>query len=110
LLGTALILCHHVGDSYFKHSGQVDFQRLDRGQGLNHAICDASHFVDAMKKVHSCESTLEEAMISYSSEIVKRGAHEVHSSVLTADMIYDWDRLPDSPVMQMSLDRGVPTK
>lgn len=109
MLGTALILCHHVGDNYFKHS-QVDFQRLDRGQGLNHAISDASHFVDTMKKVRSGKSTLEEAVKFYSLEIVERGAHEVHSSVLTADMVYDWNQLLDSPIMQMSLDRGVPSK
>ncbi|KAI9857757.1 MAG: hypothetical protein M1824_004713 [Vezdaea acicularis] len=76
-----------------------------RGQGLNHAICDADHFVNALVKVHKGESSLAEVIGEYDEELVPRGAEEVISSKQNALMLHDWNRLMDSPLMTRSLER-----
>jgi hypothetical protein len=78
----------------------------DRGQGLNHAICDASHFVDAMKKVVAGESSLKDAIKAYSEEVVRRGADEVLVSKQNAIMMLNWDQLMESPMMKRSLQKS----
>ena len=78
----------------------------DRGQGLNHAICDASHFVDTMKKVVAGESSLKDAITAYSEEVVRRGADEVLISKQTAIMMLNWDQLMESPMMKRSLQKS----
>ncbi|PMD29379.1 FAD/NAD(P)-binding domain-containing protein [Hyaloscypha variabilis F] len=77
-----------------------------RGQGLNHAICDASHFVDAMKKVITGESSLKDAITTYSEEVVRRGADEVLISKQNAIMMLNWDQLMESPMMKRSLQKS----
>ncbi|RFU28012.1 hypothetical protein B7463_g8318, partial [Scytalidium lignicola] len=77
-----------------------------RGQGLNHAICDASHFVDAMKKVASGAVSLKSAITAYSDEVVRRGADEVLISKQNAIMMLNWDQLMDSPILKRSLDKS----
>lgn len=78
----------------------------DRGQGLNHAICDAGHFVAAMKNVFDGTSSLKDAVTTYSEEVVKRGADEVLISKQNALMMLDWDQLVDSPIMKRSLQKS----
>ncbi|MCJ1255548.1 hypothetical protein MMC24_003364 [Lignoscripta atroalba] len=77
-----------------------------RGQGLNHAICDASKFVAAMGKVHTSEIKLQEAITSYDEEVVRRGADEVEASKQSAYMMLDWNRVMDSPIMTRSLEKA----
>jgi len=77
-----------------------------RGQGLNHAICDASHFVDAMKKVVAGESSLKDGITTYSEEVVRRGADEVLISKQNAIMMLNWDQLMESPMMKRSLQKS----
>jgi hypothetical protein len=76
----------------------------DRGQGLNHAICDASHFVEAMKKVVA-GGHLKDAITAYSDEVVKRGAEEVLISKQNALMMLNWDQLMNSPIIKKSLEK-----
>jgi hypothetical protein len=83
----------------------AELMLVDRGQGLNHAICDASHFVDAMQRVVARTSSLKDAITAYSEEIVKRGAEEVLISKQSAGMMLDWDRLMESPLVKRSLDK-----
>ena len=78
----------------------------DRGQGLNHAICDASHFVDAMQKVVAGASSLKDAITTYSEEVVRRGADEVLTSKQNAIMMLNWDQLMESPMMKRSLQKS----
>ena len=78
----------------------------DRGQGLNHAICDASNFVAAMQKVRAGTSSLKDAITTYSEEVVKRGADEVLISKQTAIMMLDWDQLMESPIVKQSLHKS----
>jgi hypothetical protein len=77
----------------------------DRGQGLNHAICDASHFVDAMKKVVAGAASLKDTITAYSEEVVRRGADEVLLSKQNAIMTLNWDQLMESPIVNRSLDK-----
>jgi hypothetical protein len=79
---------------------------VDRGQGLNHAICDASHFVDAMQKVVAGTSSLKDAITTYSAEVVIRGADEVLISKQNAIMMLNWDQLMESPMMKRSLQKS----
>jgi hypothetical protein len=78
----------------------------DRGQGLNHAICDAGHFVDALKIVVAGESSLKDAITTYSEEVVRRGADEVLTSKQNAIMMLNWDQLMESPMMKRSLQKS----
>ena len=78
----------------------------DRGQGFNHAICDASHFVEAIKKVVAGTSSLKDAIATYSEEVVRRGADEVVSSKQNALMMLNWDQLMESPIMKNSLQKS----
>ncbi|KAH8812897.1 hypothetical protein F5884DRAFT_786622 [Xylogone sp. PMI_703] len=77
-----------------------------RGQGLNHAICDAGNLVDALKKVAAGTVNLEDAISAYSGEVVRRGADEVLISKQNALMMLDWDQLMDSPILKRSLERS----
>ena len=72
---------------------------LDRGQGLNHCICDASHFVNALTEVHDAKQ-LAAAMATYDAEMITRGKAEVESSTENAYMLFDWVRLMESPMMK----------
>lgn len=79
---------------------------IDRGQGLNHAICDAGYFVDAMQKVATGASSLKDAIVAYSAEVVRRGADEVLISTQNAHMMLNWDQLMESPIMKRSLAKS----
>jgi 2-polyprenyl-6-methoxyphenol hydroxylase-like FAD-dependent oxidoreductase len=76
-----------------------------RGQGLNHAICDAFNLVGALEEVRDGVKEMEEAIRSYSDEVVKRGAEEVQISCMNARMFLDWEMLRESPIMKRGLDR-----
>jgi hypothetical protein len=43
---------------------------------------------------------LSEAMTAYDNEMFARGKAEVESSVENADMILDWARMMESPMMK----------
>ncbi|KAH8587040.1 monooxygenase [Bisporella sp. PMI_857] len=77
-----------------------------RGQGLNHAICDASHLVDTVQKVVAGASSLKDAITTYSEEVVRRGADEVLISKQNAIMMLNWDQLMGSPMMKRSLQKS----
>jgi hypothetical protein len=48
---------------------------LDRGQGLNNAVNDASELVDALTAVYKGQKCLEEAVGSSQAEMIPRGAN-----------------------------------
>ena len=78
---------------------------LDRGQGLNHAICDASNFVAAIQKFVNGTASLKDAITEYSDEVVKRGATEVLISKEQCLSFFDWDKLMASTIMTRSMQR-----
>lgn len=69
-----------------------------RGQGLNHCICDISHFLDNIQSVLSGEKTRAEAISAYDEEVVKRGEEEVKCSLENGLMLHDWEQVTKSPV------------
>lgn len=80
----------------------------DRGQGLNHAICDAQAFVEAMKKVRQGETSLKDAVTTYNDELVPRTADEVTSSKSNAFMMMNWETVKDSPMFKSGLQKNKP--
>lgn len=78
----------------------------DRGQGLNHAICDVTNFVAAIKKVKDGETELKDVISAYDAEVVKRGAIEVISSRESAYMMLDWNKIMDAPIMTRALEKS----
>ncbi|KAI9879536.1 MAG: hypothetical protein M1830_006115 [Pleopsidium flavum] len=77
----------------------------NRGQGLNHCICDVVNFIDVVKRVHD-PKTREKAVSAYDEEMVKRGSEEVKTSYQTAMMMHDWDQVMNSPLMTGSFHKG----
>lgn len=73
---------------------------LDRGQGLNHCICDSSHLLDSLERVRSNETTLKDAITAYDEELVPRGRDEVKCSVENGLMLHDWEKVKQSPVFR----------
>lgn len=107
---------------------------VDRGQGLNHAICDAAqlvkaisasspkatingstkeptsdapHLVDgkATAQDSAQEGGLEAAITAYDAEVVRRGAEEVDASCRQAAAMLDWGTFMESPMMKFSLGK-----
>ena len=78
----------------------------DRGQGLNHAITDASNYVAALRAVNAGEERLEDVIDRYETEMIARRREEVRLSKLNTEMVHDWDRLIRSPLFQMGIKRS----
>jgi hypothetical protein len=72
----------------------------DRGQGLNHCICDVSHLLDAIECVRSSKKTFEQAITAYDEELVPHGAEEVKCSLENGLMLHDWEKVKESPVFK----------
>ena len=75
----------------------VTFQR---GQGLNHGIADARNFTNKLVEVVAGKISLEEAASSYQKEMIERAGDEVRASKMNTEMLHDWDRMAESPLMQ----------
>lgn len=72
----------------------------DRGQGLNHCICDVSHLLAAIKKVQSGDRSKQDAVTEYEEEMIPRGREEVECSMKNAEMLHDWEKVKQSPVFK----------
>lgn len=55
-----------------------------RGQGLNHAICDVANLLKQFCEVRDGIKGLEEAVESYATEMVSRGSEEVKAALLVS--------------------------
>ena len=78
---------------------------VDRGQGLNHAVCDAGNLVERIVGVAKGEEGKEVAIAAYGEEVVKRGAAEVQLSVKNALMVHDWKMVMESPAMKVGIKK-----
>jgi len=76
------------------------FPYLDRGQGLNHCICDVSNLIDGIQRVRAGEMTFSQAVSAYDAEIVPRGSEEVKCSLENGMMLHDWEKVKESPVFR----------
>ncbi|MCJ1302892.1 hypothetical protein MMC08_005697 [Hypocenomyce scalaris] len=77
-----------------------------RGQGLNHGICDANHFVEAVIDIKEGRKTKSEAISEYNAELVKRGADEVETSRRNALLVHDYEKFMDSPVLKQGYKKS----
>jgi len=77
-----------------------------RGQGLNHAICDASNLIKLIQNVRDGEAKLSEAISGYDAEVVRRGEDEVIASKASCYQMLDWKQVMDSPIMKRGLEKG----
>jgi hypothetical protein len=73
---------------------------VDRGQGLNHCICDISNLLPGLREVVRNQSILPEVITSYEAELVPRGREEVKCSIENGYMLHDWDKVKQSPVFR----------
>lgn len=60
-----------------------------RGQGFQHAILDASQYLDALVKVHEGAGTRERAIAAYDANLIERGALAVQQSLQEAELSMD---------------------
>lgn len=74
--------------------------QTDRGQGLNHCICDVSYLLSALSSILSNQSTFSAAISAYDEEVVPRGGEEVKCSVENGFMLHDWQKVMESPVFR----------
>ncbi|KAF2401057.1 FAD/NAD(P)-binding domain-containing protein [Trichodelitschia bisporula] len=73
---------------------------FQRGQGLNHGIADADVLVREIVAARDGEKTVEEALAAYQAEMVPRAGEEVRLSMLNTEMLHDWERAINSPLLQ----------
>jgi 2-polyprenyl-6-methoxyphenol hydroxylase-like FAD-dependent oxidoreductase len=76
-----------------------------RGQGLNHAICDVANLVSALNKAQKGELSLNDAVSKYDTEMIKRGGDEVQAALVNTKMVHDWNSLLQSPLVGKSASR-----
>ncbi|MCJ1342654.1 hypothetical protein MMC31_000841 [Peltigera leucophlebia] len=76
-----------------------------RGQGANHAIADVSGYIDAIERVRSSESSLQDAVKMYEEEMIPRSGEEVRLSLLNTKMTHSWKDFMQSPVVQKGIAR-----
>lgn len=76
---------------------------LDRGQGLGQSIRDAALLVKSLKTIQGEKEKSKAASIinEYEDEMIKRGGEEVEMSVRTMNMVHDWQKLMQSPIMKL---------
>lgn len=91
----------------------------DRGQGLNHCIADASRLIKDLSLVQAGSQPLHDAVNAYQAEMIERSGEEVKMSVMNTtvrsspeshagqqidkiQMLHDWTKVMNSPLMQKS--------
>lgn len=72
----------------------------DRGQGLNHCICDVSNLFEGLRAVAAGQSILSEVISAYECEMIPRGQEEVKCSIENGYMLHDWEKVQESPVFR----------
>lgn len=85
---------------------------FQRGQGLNHAITDASKLCKTIKDIWQDSQgqnaeTKARCIEEYESEMIKRGSDEVRLGEMNTKMLHDWEKVLQSPVLQKGLKQAV---
>lgn len=83
----------------------ADITCIERGQGLNNAMKDASDLVDAFKRAFSGTCTLHDAITTYEQEMRPRGSKEVALSYEQAVKARDQSTILDSPIFRLGWKR-----
>lgn len=67
-----------------------------RGQGLNNALEDAAHYVEAITSFLDGKQSLSDAINAYDAEVLARGKKEVDISFKQAIAFHHWDMIMES--------------
>lgn len=106
------------GHQWDNHGGRVTLagdaahpMTFQRGQGLNHAITDASELINAIKEHWNGDNGLTSkarasAIDGYETEMIARGGEEVRSGEENSKMVHDWGRFRQSPTFQNGLKKS----
>ncbi|KFY16415.1 hypothetical protein V492_01353 [Pseudogymnoascus sp. VKM F-4246] len=73
---------------------------FQRGQGMNHGIADAASLVTKLKAALDDHSSVKNAVKSYNAEMIERAGDEVVSSKGNTEMLHDWSRMMNAPLIQ----------
>jgi 2-polyprenyl-6-methoxyphenol hydroxylase-like FAD-dependent oxidoreductase len=68
---------------------------------MNHGIADAHVLVKELKAAKAGEQNNQQAVDAYQKEMVPRAGDEVALSLVNTEMLHDWERFQDSPIMKM---------
>lgn len=67
---------------------------------MNHGIADAASLVTKLKAALADNSNVKDAVRAYNAEMIDRAGEEVALSKENTEMLHDWSRMMDSPIMQ----------
>jgi 2-polyprenyl-6-methoxyphenol hydroxylase-like FAD-dependent oxidoreductase len=82
----------------------------ERGQGMNHGIADAVVFTKELTAVANKQKSLANAVSAYQEEMISRAGEEVALSAGNTEMLHDWTRFKDSPLMVRGGNPNAPKK
>ena len=77
---------------------------------MNHGIADAVTLVKEVTAASKGEKTLKAAVDAYQQEMITRAGEEVQLSKGNTEMLHDWERFKESPLMQRGGDPNAPKK
>jgi 2-polyprenyl-6-methoxyphenol hydroxylase-like FAD-dependent oxidoreductase len=67
---------------------------------MNHGIADAASLVRKLKSALTDHSSIKNAIRAYNAEMIERAGDEVATSKENTEMLHDWSRMMNSPIMQ----------
>jgi len=73
--------------------------KVERGQGMNHGIADAKVLTEQFTAAKDGKQTVAEALDNYQKEMLARAGEEVAMSIVNTEMLHDWSRFLNSPLM-----------
>jgi hypothetical protein len=86
----------------------TDCSVLERGQGMNHGIADATVLVKELAAAKTGSKSVQSAVDAYQNEMVARAGEEVALGVVNTEMLHDWSRFSQSPLMARGGDPNRP--
>jgi hypothetical protein len=73
---------------------------------MNHGIADAAKIVQSVEAAVAGELSWLHAIDAYQQEMIARAGEEVALSLLNTEMLHDWDRAQDSPLLRKGGDKN----
>jgi hypothetical protein len=67
---------------------------------MNHGIADAAGLVTKLQAAIQDHTSVKDAVKAYNTEMIDRAGDEVATSKENTEMLHDWSRMQNSPIMQ----------
>lgn len=100
------------GHRWDTHDGRVTLagdaahaMTYQRGQGLNHSITDAGRLAAAVQDFVTGKKRRADAVAQYEEEMIARGGGEVRMSSTNTEMVHDWSKVQESPIMKSGMTK-----